>query len=258
MQMKKAPIIAGNWKLNHGPEETRAFFGELEGLAPQAPPELLLFPPALSFTTAYDAAPSWVHLGLQNVFWKGKGAFTGENSAEMARAAGATHVLVGHSERRHLFNEKDDDVSRKTEAVIKAGLIPMVCVGETLDERAAGRVEVVILRQLSAILPVLSEWTDVDIVLAYEPVWAIGTGETATPEDAAAAHATLRERLLEELGADRGATVPILYGGSVKPDNAAALLATANVDGVLVGGASLDPGSLLAIAEAGSVDTPMG
>ena len=252
------PIIAGNWKLNHGPEETREFFRGLEHNAPQPPPELLLFPPALSFTTATQVAPPWVHLGVQNVFWKDDGAFTGENSPAMAKGAGASHALVGHSERRHLFHERDDDVTRKTEAVIKAGLVPVVCVGETLDERSAGRVKTVILRQLSAMLPVLSEWPDVNVILAYEPVWAIGTGETATPEDAGAAHATLRQRLLEELGDERGAAVPMLYGGSVKPDNARALMATANVDGVLVGGASLDPVSLLAIAKASSVDTLRG
>lgn len=256
--MVRRPIIAGNWKLNHGPEETRAFFKKLEGAAPSTPPELLIFPPALSLTTALDIAPPWVHIGVQNVFWKEAGAFTGENSAQMARAVGSSHALVGHSERRQIFGERDDDVTRKAETVIKAGLTPVVCVGETLDERAAGRVEVIILRQLSAILPVLAEWPDVKVILAYEPVWAIGTGETATPEDAALAHATLRERLLEEVGDERGRGVPILYGGSVKPENAAALLSTPNVDGVLVGGASLKPESLLSIAAAGSVDTPRG
>lgn len=256
--MGRRPIIAGNWKLNHGPEQTREFFRGLEAAAPKTPPELLLFPPTISFTAAAEVAPGWVRLGVQNVFWKDEGAFTGENSAQMAKGAGASHALVGHSERRHLFGERDDDVSRKTEAVIKAGLVPVVCVGETLDERESGRVEAVILRQLSAILPVLAEWPDVEVVLAYEPVWAIGTGKTATPEDAAEAHATLRGRLLEELGDERGQALSILYGGSVKPDNAGALLASRDVDGVLVGGASLDPVDLLAIAAAGSVDTPPG
>ena len=249
--MDRSPIIAGNWKLNHGPEQTRRFFEELKAHAPSPPPDVLVFPPTLSFTTAVDVAPAWVSLGVQNVFWQESGAFTGENSAQMAKDAGADYALIGHSERRHVFGERDDDVARKTEAVIKADMTPVVCVGETLDERSSGRVEAVILRQLSAILPVLVEWPEAAVVLAYEPVWAIGTGETATPEDAAAAHGTLRARLLEELGEPRGGSVPILYGGSVKPDNAGALMATSDVDGVLVGGASLQAESLLAIALAG-------
>ena len=249
--MNRRPLIAGNWKMNHGPQATREFFRRLEMEAPSPPPELLLFPPTLSFTTAAEVGPPWVKLGVQNIFWQEDGAFTGETSASMAIGAGATHTLVGHSERRQLFGETDPDVARKSEAAFRSGLLPVVCVGETLDERQAGRVEAVILRQLSALLPVLAEWPDAELALAYEPVWAIGTGETATPEDAAHAHKTLRARLVEELGDVRGPGIPILYGGSVKPGNAGELLATDEVGGVLVGGASLDPASLLAIAAAG-------
>jgi triosephosphate isomerase len=170
----------------------------------------------------------------------------------MAVAAGATHTLVGHSERRHLFGETDEEVARKTTAALSAGLIPVVCVGETLDERRGGRLEEVILRQLDAVLPPLSSPRPARAMVAYEPVWAIGTGETATPRDASEAHQVLRERLEQALGENRAREIPILYGGSVKPENAAELLRAPHVEGVLVGGASLDPESFARIAEAGA------
>ncbi|MCG6958195.1 MAG: triose-phosphate isomerase [Gemmatimonadetes bacterium] len=244
-------VIAGNWKMHHGPRATRDFFSSLV-LPPNAGAhELLIFPTALSLAAAVDAPgrDPRVQLGVQNIHWEDKGAFTGEVSAAMAREAGAAFALVGHSERRHLFGETDKDVSRKIAAARRHGLVPVVCVGETLEERRGGRVEEVILGQLDAALPAL---TDVEgrFLLAYEPVWAIGTGETATPDDAAAAQGTLRARLDEALGPSRSTRVPILYGGSVKPDNARDLLAAPDVDGVLVGGASLDAGSFAALVEA--------
>jgi triosephosphate isomerase len=189
-----------------------------------------------------------VQIGVQNVYWEDEGAFTGEVSASMAREAGAAFALVGHSERRHVFGETDEQVARKTDAVVHNGLTPIVCVGETLAERRAGRVEEVILRQLDAVLPALASARRA--LVAYEPVWAIGTGETATPSDASAAHVTLRARLREGLGEAAGSAVAILYGGSVKPANAGELLAADEVQGVLIGGASLDPGSFAAIAAA--------
>ena len=244
-------VIAGNWKMHMGPTETLAFFDDLTVDGVSARHELLLFPSAVSLTTASEASSRdpRVRLGVQNIHWEDEGAFTGEVSAPLAVAAGASFALVGHSERRHVFGETDHETSLKVLAAHRHGLVPVLCVGETLAERRAGRVEEVVLRQLAAALDDLSSDGE-RFLLAYEPVWAIGTGETATAEDAAAAHATLRARLAETLGAERASTVPLLYGGSVKPANAADLLAAPDVDGVLVGGASLDARSFVAIAAA--------
>ena len=241
-------VIAGNWKMHRGPAETRAFFAALALDDVPDRHELLIFPPALSLEAAFAARPPRVRLGVQNVHWEDEGAFTGEVSASMARDAGATFALIGHSERRHVFGETDEQVARKTAAVVRNGLIPVVCVGETLAERRAGRVDEVILRQLDAVLAKLAEVSRV--LIAYEPVWAIGTGETATPADASAAHKTLRRRLREGLGDAPGGRVALLYGGSVKPGNAAELLAADEVQGLLIGGASLDPVSFAKIASA--------
>jgi triosephosphate isomerase len=244
-------VIAGNWKMNHGPEATRAFFRELE-LPPDAGRhEIVVFPPALSLTAAVASADRdpRIQLGVQNIHWEDAGPYTGEVSAAMAREAGAAFVLIGHSERRHLFGETDRDVARKVRAARRHALVPVVCVGETLDERRAARVEEVILGQLDAALEALDESRE-RFLLAYEPVWAIGTGETATPADASAAHAALRARLDQRIGPARATRVPILYGGSVKPDNAADLLGAPDVDGVLVGGASLVPASFAALVAA--------
>jgi triosephosphate isomerase len=170
----------------------------------------------------------------------------------MAKASGAGFTLIGHSERRHLFGETDEEVGFKVAAALEADLVPVICVGEQLEERRMGRLTEVILGQLDAVLPVLRGHLNKRVLLAYEPVWAIGTGETATPEDAAEAHGVLRGRLLEVLGREVGGVIPILYGGSVKPDNTAELLAAPEVGGVLVGGASLDPVSFSKIVEAGA------
>ncbi len=244
-------VIAGNWKMNHGPDATRAFFAGLELQRGTATHELIVFPPALSLAAAVACADRdpRIQLGVQNIHWEDHGAFTGEVSAAMAREAGATFVLVGHSERRHLFGETDGDVARKVRAARRHGLVPVVCVGETLEERRAGRVEEVILGQLDAALEALDESRE-RFLLAYEPVWAIGTGETATPADASTAQGAMRGRLDERIGPARATRVPILYGGSVKPDNAAELLGASDVDGVLVGGASLDPASFAALVAA--------
>jgi triosephosphate isomerase (TIM) len=253
--MKPRPVIAGNWKMNMDPREVREFFRAFRpDFPPGRHPELLLFPPFVSLAAALEARPTVpaVAVGVQNIHWEPSGAFTGEISAPLARAAGATHVLVGHSERRHVFGEGNEDVVRKVEAALKAGLVPVVCVGETLEERRAGRLRDVILGQLDAFLPAVSGGAPASFLLAYEPVWAIGTGETATPDDASEAHGMLRGRLREELGDAPGDSTPILYGGSVKAGNAAELLRAPDVDGVLVGGASLDAASFGAIAEAGA------
>lgn len=246
-------VIAGNWKMHHGPAETADFFSELtlDGVADRH--EVLVFPPAISITAAVRAAPGRVSVGVQNVHTADSGAFTGETSALMAAGAGVTFALIGHSERRHVFGETDAETAGKVEAARRHGLVPVLCVGETLDERKAGRVAEVVLRQLDAALDALSSG-GARFLVAYEPVWAIGTGETATPSDASEAHGTIRGRLREALG-DAADAVPILYGGSVKPDNAAELLAAPDVDGVLVGGASLDPASFAAIARAAGPET---
>ncbi len=250
---RSTKVIAGNWKMNLDPDQVRAFFRDFRpDLSREAPPEILIFPTTLSLAAAREArsgGPS-VGLGVQNVHWESSGAFTGEVSVPMAAAAGATHVLVGHSERRHLFGETNEEVGRKVAAVLDGRLTPVVCVGETLEERKAGRLEEVLLEQLEAFLLVLQAHPGARVLLAYEPVWAIGTGETATPEDASQAQGILRKRLKGALGEEGAHGIPILYGGSVKPGNAAELLRAPDVDGVLVGGASLDPASFGAIAEA--------
>ncbi len=240
----RTPVIAGNWKMHKGPSETREFFRDFnERYAAHDDRTVIFFPPALSLAAAVDAVRDRADLGLgvQNLHWEPHGAFTGELSVGMARDAGAAYTLVGHSERRHVFGETDEDVRRKTAAALEGGLTPVVCLGETFDEREAGRVEEVVLRQLDAALEGLDSDEIGRIILAYEPVWAIGTGVNATPEDAAAAHGVLRRRLTERIGEAAARVVPILYGGSVKPNNAGELLSATDVDGVLVGGASLDP-----------------
>jgi triosephosphate isomerase len=234
-------IYAANWKMNHGPREAAAFLERfLELTAPAPDRSLWFFPPAVSLATVSHAARSRpdILVGAQNVHWEPKGAFTGEISIPMAQESGARVILVGHSERRHLFGETDDQVARKTAAVLNAGLIPLVCLGETLAEREGGRTEQVILRQLEPLLEKLAAADWARLVVAYEPVWAIGTGRNATPDDAAQVHELIRFTLGRR--AIRG-RVPVLYGGSVNAKNALALLARPELDGVLVGGASLDP-----------------
>jgi triosephosphate isomerase len=234
-------IYAANWKMNLGPAAACRFLERfLEITSPLEGRSLWFFPPAVSLAAvsqAVRARPDIV-VGAQNIHWELKGAFTGEVSLPMVQEAGATAALVGHSERRHLFGETDDQVARKTAAALNAGLTPLVCVGETLAEREGGRTEAVILRQLAPLLERVSADDWARLVVAYEPVWAIGTGRTATPDDAAQVHELIRFTI-----ARRGvpARVRILYGGSVNPANVPALLARPELDGVLVGGASVDP-----------------
>ncbi len=251
--MSPRTVVAGNWKMHHGPSAAREFFREFAPEVGPGGPELLIFPAAVSLAAARESRPDSppVALGVQNIHWEAEGAFTGEISAPMAVDAGATHVLVGHSERRHVFGETDEEVARKVRAAVAVGLVPVICVGETLEERKADRVEEVILDQLDGARRGFDGDDSVPFLLAYEPVWAIGTGETATPGDASEAHGALRRRLEDLLGEDRAGDVPILYGGSVKPHNAAELLSASDVDGVLVGGASLEADSFSRIAEAG-------
>ena len=244
------PILAANWKMHHGPAATRAYFARFLSRWPsRLDRRVIVLPPAVSLLAAAEAAASrpdlW--LGVQNVYWHREGAFTGEISAPMAAEAGARLALVGHSERRQLFGETVDATVRKTRAALDAGLAVLLCVGETERERDEGRAANVVAAQLD---PVLAALTDAEwdrFAVAYEPVWAIGTGRTATPDDASAMHAVVRERF-----ARRGAPtdLPVLYGGSVQPDNASALLRAPHVEGLLVGRASLDPDRFAAICAA--------
>src|SRR5688572_13339994 len=237
------PVIAGNWKMNKGPHAAREFIREFAArYAPADSGTVILFPPAISLSVVRDALDSRrdIGIGVQNIHWENDGAFTGETSAPMARDAGASFALIGHSERRHVFGETDDEVQRKVKSALVAGLTPVICVGETLEQRKADQVEAVITGQLGAAIAGLTSDQAFAFLVAYEPVWAIGTGVTATPDDATAAHLVLRGLLKKQLGED-GENVPILYGGSVKADNYAALLAAPSVNGLLIGGASLDP-----------------
>jgi len=247
----RRPVLAGNWKMNKGPNEATSFFTTfLARYEPRSDRTVLFFPPAISFTAAARAVADRadVKLGVQNAHWERAGAFTGETSAAMAVDAGATYLLIGHSERRHVFGETDEEVGRKAAAALMAGLIPLVCVGETLEQRRAGQLGDVLLRQLDAATAPLPADAATVLVIAYEPVWAIGTGVNATPADAADAHRLVRDRLAARYGESAAREIPILYGGSVKPDNAGELLAADGVDGLLVGGASLDPDGFAVIA----------
>ncbi len=238
----KRPVFSANSKMNHGPTDAKAFMRTfLAHYARRPDRTVLFFPPALTLHAVIDALRDRrdILVGVQNIHWEDKGAFTGESSAPIARDAGARIVLVGHSERRHVFGESNEETAKKCAAAVRAGLTPMLCVGETLAQREQGETERVVLRQLEAGTALLEPAQVATMMLAYEPVWAIGTGKNATPGDASAVHTVLR-RALRERVPDRAAHVPILYGGSANRGNAAALVSAAEVDGLLVGGASLD------------------
>jgi triosephosphate isomerase (TIM) len=245
-------IFAANWKMNHGASEARSFAQKFLPLAaPVDGRSLWFFPPAVSIAALSEAMSSRddVGIGAQNVHWEPKGPFTGGISIPMVMEAGARLTLVGHSERRHLFGETDEQVARKTRAALAAGITPLVCVGETLAERDGGRTEQVITRQLGAVLQSLEPGSWERVGLAYEPVWAIGTGKNATPDDAAQIHELIRM----ELGRNSvEVRVPVLYGGSVTSVNVALLLTRPQIDGVLVGGASLDAAGWADLVEKGS------
>jgi triosephosphate isomerase len=232
------PTLLGNWKMHLGPEGARAYLREFLPLAARIPGARLgVFPPLVSLAAAAEALRgSPVGLGAQSCHAEAKGAFTGEVAAEMLREAGCRWVLVGHSERRQLFGETDAVVRAKLRAALRAGLEPVLCVGETEPERDAGRTEEVLERQITAALEGMDR-VPPGLLVAYEPVWAIGTGRNATPQQAGEAHAFLRGLLRARLGSPP----PVLYGGSVKEGNVAELAAVEGVDGALVGGASLDP-----------------
>jgi len=241
--MSRKKVIAANWKMYKAPEQTQAFFDEfLPLVAGHDRDEIVVCPPFIDLQTAVAAAGgSNVAVGAQNMHWAKEGAFTGEISAPMLNAIGVTHVILGHSERRQYFNETDDTVNRKLEYTLESGLTPIVCVGEVLEEREAGLTEDVLRRQCMRAFNGISGRKAAKLCIAYEPVWAIGTDKTATPQMAADAHAVIRHEAAKAFGDDFAAALRILYGGSVKPDNATPLMSEEEIDGALVGGASLDP-----------------
>jgi triosephosphate isomerase (TIM) len=242
-------MIAGNWKMYKTQAETRAFFaGFLPLVTDSAHCDVMIAPPCTAIGVAVDATKgSDVAIGGQNIYWQKEGAYTGEVSAAMLADAGCQYVIVGHSERRQYCAETDETVAQKSRAALEAGLIPIVCLGEMLAEREQARTEEVLSHQFIAGPGALTAQEFSRILLAYEPVWAIGTGRTATPEIAAAAHAFLRRCVGEQFSPDLAASIRILYGGSVKPDNIQGLMAQRELDGALVGGASLEAKSFAAI-----------
>jgi len=238
----RTPFIAGNWKMFKTVHETTVYVKELRGLIKDVSDvTVVVAPPFTAVHAAAEAARnSNIAVSAQNMYWEKEGAFTGETSAAMIKEAGAEYVIIGHSERRTLFGETDVTVNRKLMAVIAADLTPIVCIGETLDQRDRNETMDVLDRQIKGGLDSLNGDQVGALVVAYEPVWAIGTGRTATPAQAGEAHAHIRSRLRQWFGAPAADRCLVLYGGSVKPDNIRDLMAQPDVDGALVGGASLD------------------
>ena len=234
-------IIAGNWKMNVKPSETATLVKEVvEATKLFTNVEVVCCTPAIDIPAAVAAAAgTHVGVGAENAHWEEKGAFTGEISTGMLVDAGAKYVIIGHSERRQYFGETDETVNKRARAVIAAGLTAIVCVGETLEEREAGKLVEVIERQMNVGLKDVTAADCERLVIAYEPVWAIGTGKTATPDQAQEVHALIRSTLAQLVGSDVAETVRIQYGGSMKPSNAAELLAKKDIDGGLIGGAAL-------------------
>lgn len=240
----RRPVFAANWKMNLGPTDARAYLRKfLARYKKRSDRAVVFFPSAASIPVVVAALSRRkdVVVGVQNIATEANGAFTGETSAAIARDAGARLALVGHSERRHVFGETDDATARKCALAVAGGLTPVLCVGETLNQREAGRTQETVVRQLLAGLGQLSADQVAKVLIAYEPVWAVGTGRNATPRDASSVNRALRAELARLCGDRQAAGIPILYGGSVTTSNARSLLDAADVDGLLVGGASLDP-----------------
>ena len=244
-------LMAANWKMYKTPDQTREFFRDFLPLVEKHDrDEIAVCPPFVNVPAAVEAAKgSNIAVGAQNMYSEKEGAFTGEISTGMLLAVGCTHVIIGHSERRQYFGETDDTVNLKLKAALEAGLVPIVCVGEVLEEREAGLTEDVLRRQCLRAFHAISGKKAAKLVIAYEPVWAIGTGRTATPQLASEAHQVIRSEAGKALGEELAENLRILYGGSVKPENAKALMSEAEIDGALVGGASLDPKSFAAIVK---------
>jgi triosephosphate isomerase len=247
----RKPLVAGNWKLHKTIAESVQLAEQVVAGAKSVAVELAIAPGFIALSSVAKAiSGSPVGLSAQNAYWEAQGAFTGEVSLVQLRDAGCGYVILGHSERRQLFGETDASVNKKTRAALAYGVAPIVCVGETLAERESGEAEAVVVRQVREGLADIAADAAGPIVIAYEPVWAIGTGRNAEPSDAQSMHAKIRATVEGLLGSPIAARLRILYGGSVKPDNAGALLGQPDVDGALVGGASLVAESFLAIAKA--------
>jgi triosephosphate isomerase len=249
--MPRKALIAANWKMYKTPAEAKAFVEAfLPLVADHTRDEIALFPsPVLLPTVIAAAAGSNVAVGCQNMHFAEEGAYTGETSVVQLLAVGATHTLIGHSERRQYFAETDEIVNKKLHTALKHNIVPIVCIGEVLAERESGQTESVLKTQVTGAFAGITAESAVPIVIAYEPVWAIGTGKTATPEMAVDAHKIIRAEVAKLFGSDVANAMRILYGGSVKPDNATALLGQEEIDGALVGGASLKPDSFTAIVK---------
>ena len=249
--MARKKLMAANWKMYKAPEQTQAFFRDfLPLVADHSRDEIAVCAPFVCLPAAVAAVKgSKIAIGGQNMHWEKEGAFTGETSASMLLAVGCTHVIIGHSERRQYFGETDDTVNLKFKTALEAGLTPIVCVGEVLEEREANLTEDVLRRQCLRAFHAISGKKAEKLVVAYEPVWAIGTGKTATPQMAADAHVIIRGEAAKAFGQEFADKLRILYGGSVKPENAKALMSQEEIDGALVGGASLDPKSFTAIVK---------
>ncbi len=243
------PVIAGNWKMYKTIAEAVRFIDVLKPKVASANHcEVVVAPPFTALKAVAEAARSSnIQVAAQDVSWEKEGAFTGDVSASMLREAGCTHVIIGHSERRQYHHETDERVNRKLKAALAGDLTPIVCVGETLEEREAGRTQAVLERQFTEGFAALTAQDFSRIIIAYEPVWAIGTGRTATPEIAAESHRALRSLIVKQFGGEVAEQTRILYGGSVKPDNIQGLMAQEEIDGALVGGASLKADSFSAI-----------
>jgi triosephosphate isomerase (TIM) len=244
-------VIAANWKMYKTPEQAREFFRDfLPLIQGHDRDEVVVCPNYLCLDAAIQSTKgSLVAIGAQNLHWEKEGAYTGEICTSMLLAIGVTHVIIGHSERRQYFGETDDTVNLKLKAALEAGLIPIVCVGEVLEERESNLTGDVLRRQCLRAFNKVSAKKAHSLVVAYEPVWAIGTGKTATPQMAADAHAIIRSEAAESFGQEFAEKLRILYGGSVKPENAHSLMSEEEIDGALVGGASLDPKSFAAIVK---------
>jgi triosephosphate isomerase len=244
-------LIAANWKMYKTAAQAQEFLRAfLPLVADHDRDEVVLCPPFTAIAAVVEGvAGTSVGVGGQDLYWEKEGAFTGEISAGMLVATGCTHVIIGHSERRQYFGETDDTVNRKLKSALEARLTPIVCVGEVIQEREAGLTEDVLRRQCTGALRGISGQKAQKLVMAYEPVWAIGTGKTATPQMAAEAHRVIRAQAAQALGKEVADGLRILYGGSVKPDNARALMSEEEIDGGLVGGASLDAKSFAAIVK---------
>ena len=246
----RTPILAANWKMNKTIEETERFLAEFLPKVPDSGPEVVICPPFLSLRTAVEhCVQSRARVAAQNMHEQPNGAYTGEVSAPMLQELGVDGVILGHSERRQYFNESDDALARKVLVALDAGLEPILCVGESLTQRELGETEALLTRQVAADLANVPDDRLAGVVIAYEPIWAIGTGRTATTEQAEEAIALIRG-LIESRSAEAAAAIRVLYGGSVKPENAEELVSQPDVDGALVGGASLDPEDFAAIVAA--------